>query len=743
MLKLKKVSKFYYNKGVVASGFSKVNLDLNLGEFVVITGESGSGKSTLLNVISGLDSYEEGEMYINGAETSHYNEKEAEEYRKKYIGNIFQTFNLVNSYTVYQNIELVLLLNGFKKRKVKQEILEIIKEVDLYKYSNTKVSKLSGGQKQRVAIARALAKKTPIIVADEPTGNLDSRSSDSVLKLLHDISKNKLVIIVTHNFEQVEKYATRVIKMHDGRILEDKTIKSIEENKNIEIEEYKNLTFFNKLRLGLRNTFNVLPKFILLLIVYLFVTSSLLLEYSSMKKQEYETSKNGYNNYFRNTSDERIIIQKFDKSVITDSDFERINNIKNVKKVIKDDLLLDITISLNDDSIYLYGNVSNLSLYSDKEKLDLGRMPENDNEIIVVGSKDDYYIGQMSEELLSKSLYISDNFDDKIINDPVTIVGIKYDDSSNLYISDTKFYVSDKVLEEIRKNINKEYSEITTEINNVINVSNPFNSLYQVRPNANVPQGKAYVSEEVQYICPKFNCKNNQLIVYVKNLYYEDQINLTINNIYTKKNYKKLTGLNDYDEKNGVIFINSDDYYNLFNKGNYQSSVFVHDVNDIESTIEKLNEMNIKGIQVSKLLVNFWQEELAFIKIIKAVFTALLSIALFFIAYFIIKLILKSRNIYYSTVRILGGSKKDTKQILDIELLVLCNLAYFIFVGFTVLVLNQIINIPYLYSMLRYLETIDFVILYVILVAMSYLITSKYSKVLFKYKAMVSYREEV
>ena len=115
MLRLKNVSKFYYNKGVIASGFTKVNLEFKIGEFVAITGESGSGKSTLLNVISGLDSYEEGEMYINGEETSHYSEKDFEDYRRKYIGNIFQSFNLVNSYTVYQNIELVLLLNGAKK----------------------------------------------------------------------------------------------------------------------------------------------------------------------------------------------------------------------------------------------------------------------------------------------------------------------------------------------------------------------------------------------------------------------------------------------------------------------------------------------------------------------------------------------------------------------------------------------------------------------------------------------------
>ncbi|MCI8519560.1 MAG: ABC transporter ATP-binding protein [Clostridia bacterium] len=159
MLKLKNVSKFYYNKGMIASGFTKINIEFKMGEFIVITGESGSGKSTLLNVISGLDSYEEGEMYINEKETSHYTEKEFEEYRRRYIANIFQNFNLINSYTVYQNIELGLLLNGYKKKEIKEKVLDMIEQIGLTKFKNTKVSKLSGGQKQRVAIRKSNGKR--------------------------------------------------------------------------------------------------------------------------------------------------------------------------------------------------------------------------------------------------------------------------------------------------------------------------------------------------------------------------------------------------------------------------------------------------------------------------------------------------------------------------------------------------------------------------------------------------------
>ena len=335
MIKLKNVSKYYYNKGIIASGFIKVSLNLNIGEFVAITGESGSGKSTLLNVISGLDSYEEGEMYIAGQETSHYTEKDFQDYRRKYIANIFQNFNLVNNYTVYQNVELVLLLNGEKSKNVRKKVLELIKKVDLYKFRNTKVSKLSGGQKQRVAIARALAKDCPILVADEPTGSLDQRSARGIIKLLSEISHDKLVIIVTHNYEQVEEYVTRKITMHDGRILEDKHLKEVEP-KEIEVtKEYKDITLSSKIKLARRNAFSILPKFLLILAVYLFIVASLMGEYSYFKKDEYIQSKSGYNGFFQNTSDTRIILKKEDKTPFTEEDYTNIKKIPNVDILFK------------------------------------------------------------------------------------------------------------------------------------------------------------------------------------------------------------------------------------------------------------------------------------------------------------------------------------------------------------------------------------------------------------------------
>src|SRR5690554_6938407 len=227
LIKLDNISKFYKSGEGVSVGMQKVSLEFNYGEFIAITGESGSGKSTLLNVISGLDTYEDGELYINDEETSHFIVKDWENYRSKYIGFIFQSYNIIDSYTVYENVMLALEVQNYPRKLRKKRALELIEKVGLLSHKNHKASKLSGGQKQRTVIARALAKDCPIIVADEPTGNLDSESSKQVINLLREISKDKLVIIVTHDYDQVKDIATRHIKMHDGEVVEDKKIKNV------------------------------------------------------------------------------------------------------------------------------------------------------------------------------------------------------------------------------------------------------------------------------------------------------------------------------------------------------------------------------------------------------------------------------------------------------------------------------------------------------------------------------------
>lgn len=731
MIRLKNVSKFYYSKGVIASGFTKVNLKLDMGEFVAITGESGSGKSTLLNVISGLDSYEEGEMYINGEETSHYTEKDFENYRRTYIGNIFQSFNLVNSYSVYQNIELILLLNGEKKKDIKDKVNELIQKVGLEKFKNTKVSKLSGGQKQRVAIARALAKDTPIIIADEPTGNLDEKSAKEVIQLLSQIAKDKLVIVVTHNYEQVEPYVTRKIKMHDGKIIEDKVIRPVEKQKNPKTHTYKNITFANKIRLGIRNAFNIIPKFLLVFAVYFFITSALLSEYASFKKEEHLSSLEGYNWVFTDLSTNRIVVKKENGEPFLDADYQKIEEIEAVKSISKNDLLVDGEIYLNSDVSYVYGTAMELNTF-DKE-LDLGRMPTNDYEIIIEGSPDYYF---MSEELLNSELNREDLNTAQIKEDyKLKVVGMKYtEEETNSYSSSTKIYVSDKVMKDIEKEINERYSTIKTLYQNQY-------TSYLVAPNDNVPIGKAYVSQEFEYLAENVNPIGKMIEIEVENMYYDEKLNVTIDKIYTKNNLETLLKLKDYEENAGTIFISTQDYNNLFNKNVYQSSVFVEDSRDVEEVAKELQDMGIKTLAIKDTLVSDGASEI--LRIFKTVVTIVVVVALLFVSYFIIKIILKSRNVYFSTIRMLGATKKICKNLLVIELFVVSNLAFFAFIGLILLVQNNIITIDYLNNLITYLSIRDYVLLYSILILMSYITSLKFAKSIFKKTAMNAYKEEV
>ena len=262
LLTLKDIGKIYVSDGNVSVGIRGVNLSFDRGEFVAVTGKSGSGKSTLLNVISGMDTYEEGELYIEGEPTSHYLQSDWEEYRQKYISFIFQDYNIIDSFTVLQNVELALMHIEDKKQR-RARALELIDRVGLRSHVKQKGSKLSGGQKQRTVIARALAKDSPIILADEPTGNLDSETSKEIIKLLREVSADKLLIVVTHNFEQVEGEATRHIRIFDGAVESDHILRSTEAKASEKPQLAKKRSVKKEIRDGLtlgRTIFSAKPK---------------------------------------------------------------------------------------------------------------------------------------------------------------------------------------------------------------------------------------------------------------------------------------------------------------------------------------------------------------------------------------------------------------------------------------------------------------------------------------------------
>ncbi len=745
MIQLKNVSKFYYSKGMIASGISKVNLTLNKGEFVVITGESGSGKTTLLNVISGLDSYEEGEMYIDGKETSHYLASDFEEYRKKYIGNIFQNFNLVNSYTVYQNVELILRINGYSKKDTRKRVNEILQRVGLSAYAKTKVSKLSGGQKQRVSIARALAKDTDIIVADEPTGNLDSTSAAGIVELLSAISRDKLVIVVTHNFDQFEAYATRKIKMHDGKIVEDEQVTSpvrtAGEDRSLSFAggEKKNggkISAASKIRLGLRNTFNIVPKFMLLLIVFLFVVVAVTSEYTSLQHNKEENSNLGYNNYFNNFSPDRIVLKKSDGSQFTEEDLKTIRRIDNIKSAAANDVLLDSLVNLEEGDISYEAFPRPISEFTGK--LVAGRMPEADNEVILTGDKDDYYFSEdMLQELLNKDykVYVGET---KELT--VKVVGAAYKTyNQNSYVYGGDLFLSNALLQEMLEDTYSTNSTVTTTINGKAQEAAEGSFMYRILPSDKVAQGTAVGAEELNNFYEKGKAKGQTISVSVKNIYYTESISLKVGDVYTKKNFEKLTGEKDYDSYNGAVYINTADYSTLFNKGNYQATVYVKDLKELNSTKDALQTMGFTTLAMKDAMVNYTDD---IVSIIQVPIAVVIIIALFFIAYFVIRLILRSRVGYFSILRMLGLARKNIRRILDVEMFTVINIAYAVFLAVVALVNTGIINVEYIRTLVEYLHVTDYLILYAILIIMGYFISGKFARSLFKKTAMGSFREE-
>ena len=221
MLEIKKISKVYITENLKQTALDDVSINFRKNEFASILGPSGSGKTTLLNIIGGLDHYDKGDLIINEISTKKYNDRDWDSYRNHRVGFVFQSYNLISHQTILQNVELALTLSGVSKNERRKRAKKALKEVGLEKHIHKKPSQLSGGQMQRVAIARALVNDPDILLADEPTGALDSVTSEQIMGLLKKVAEDKLVIMVTHNPELAEKYSTRIVKLKDGVIIDD------------------------------------------------------------------------------------------------------------------------------------------------------------------------------------------------------------------------------------------------------------------------------------------------------------------------------------------------------------------------------------------------------------------------------------------------------------------------------------------------------------------------------------------
>ena len=240
MLQIKNICKKYITGGLTQQALNNVTFNLRDSEFVAILGQSGSGKTTLLNIIGGLDRYDSGDIVINSVSTKKYSNRDWDSYRNHTIGFVFQSYNLIPHQSILANVELALTISGISKSERRKRAKEALEKMGLGSHLHKRPNQMSGGQMQRVAIARALVNDPDILLADEPTGALDSETSVQVMELLKEVAKDRLVVMVTHNPELAEEYASRIIKLHDGRIVSDTNPYEVDETR-LETPKHMNM----------------------------------------------------------------------------------------------------------------------------------------------------------------------------------------------------------------------------------------------------------------------------------------------------------------------------------------------------------------------------------------------------------------------------------------------------------------------------------------------------------------------
>lgn len=359
-IKLQNISKYYYSETAVTQALQGINLEFRMGEFVAITGESGSGKSTLLRIISGMDTFDDGELYVDGQPTFQYDEDDWEEYRRTKIGFVFQDYSLIGHYTAKENIVSALLIMGVPEKEAGDKAIHYLERVGLSAQRDQRASKLSSGQKQRLSIARALAKNTDIIVADEPTGNLDSETGAQIVKLLRDLSQDHLVIMVTHNYEQVEKYVTRKVRLHDGSLILDvsentDTDQKSEMSENVDNNEKTSdgkKSESNEERLRDRTIGRIFvrmnavrqPEKIALFMGFFLaaaIVSFLFIGQLLMNADDIYTKKYSATSFARK-DDKRISIRRKDQKFMTKKDIDQLTKMKHVVSVDQYDIVNDV-----------------------------------------------------------------------------------------------------------------------------------------------------------------------------------------------------------------------------------------------------------------------------------------------------------------------------------------------------------------------------------------------------------------
>lgn len=705
MLKLENITKIYDGKNFKQIALNDVTLAFRNNEFVSILGPSGSGKTTLLNIIGGLDKYTYGNLIIDGVSTRKYKERDWNNYRSKKVGFIFQSYNLINHQTVLSNVLLSLNIAGKPKKESIKLAKKVLKDVGLENYIKKKPKELSGGQMQRVAIARALVTNPDIILCDEPTGALDSQTSIQIMELLKEISKEKLVIMVTHNVTLANKYSDRVIALNDGVITYDTSPYKVENYSLKKIKtKRKTMNKFTSLSLSFNNLLTKKSRTLLtsfagsIGIIGIALVLSLskgtqkyinkiekntfskypisimesYIDYQNMFDKEKESCKNGsicsINDLTNNVVNDNKInsISKF--SNILKQNYENINN-----------YILDINYNYNMDlniykdnkmiensSLYFKEFFNNNSPLLKEYTLIYGKLPEKYNEIVIVTDEN----GKLPLSLM-KSLFINEDID---LSKTINISYEKIIDSKFKLVSETSYYIYENDTWQYIKNNRDKINDI---LDKSINLK--ITGILKLNKDAVISESGfiGYSKKLINYLNDEVNSSNIK-----KSILKNKDINPLTNNLYDENmTYEMLLDSISINDKNPIkIDIYPKDY---------------NSKEKIEGIIKKYNEENSNDkVYYTDYLKVFLNSITSLIKMITYVLTAFIGVSLIVSSIMIsiityISVLERTKEI--GILRSLGASKKDIKNIFKAETIIIGTISGVIGVGVTLL-LNKVID---------------------------------------------------
>lgn len=705
MLKLENITKIYEGKNFKQIALNDVTLAFRNNEFVSILGPSGSGKTTLLNIIGGLDKYTYGNLIIDGVSTRKYKERDWNNYRSNKVGFIFQSYNLINHQTVLSNVLLSLNIAGKPKKESIKLAKKVLKDVGLENYIKKKPKELSGGQMQRVAIARALVTNPDIILCDEPTGALDSQTSIQIMELLKEISKEKLVIMVTHNVTLANKYSDRVIALNDGVITYDTSPYEVE---NYTLKKIKNkrktMNKFTSLSLSFNNLLTKKSRTLLtsfagsIGIIGIALVLSLskgtqkyinkieketfskypisimesYIDYQNMFDKEKESCKNGsicsINDLSNNVVNDNKInsISKF--SNILKQNYENINNYTldinynyNINlNIYKDNKMIE------NSSLYFKEFFNNNSPLLKEYTLIYGKLPEKYNEIVIVTDEN----GKLPLSLM-KSLFINEDID---LSKTINISYEKIIDSKFKLAPETFYYIYENDTWQYIKNNRDKINDI---LDKSINLK--ITGILKLNKDAVISESGfiGYSKKLINYLNDEVNSSNIK-----KSILENKDINPLTNNLYNENmTYEMLLDSISINDKNPIKI-------DIYPK-DYKSKEI------IESIIKKYNEENSNDkVYYTDYLKVFLNSITSLIKMITYVLTAFIGVSLIVSSIMIsiityISVLERTKEI--GILRSLGASKKDIKNIFKAETIIIGTISGFIGVGVTLL-LNKAID---------------------------------------------------